>query len=184
VYAFEPWGRVRARIAEKVALNKLHNVTIRATGLGREDAVLPFVTPLDENTGQGTFRTDTGVEASETLPIARGDGWFAAHDIRPNLMKIDVEGLEPDVLAGLAETIPRLPADHRHRVERLEPRRRQAARVPAVRLPRLRPDQPGRPPLPPDPRRRGPPLRDRAGPRRSRHPHARPRRAPRDRRVG
>lgn len=108
VHAFEPWQPVRERLEARIALNRLRNVTVHPLGLGRDDAALPFAAPGGgKNAGQGTFRTDPGFGDGELLPVANGDRYFTQHGIAPDLMKIDVEGLEPDVLAGLTETIAR-----------------------------------------------------------------------------
>ena len=111
VHAFEPYEPVRRRIEEKIADNRLGNILVHPVGLGAADAGLPFYAPVSFNQGQGTFLpgiVGTGGAPVGELQVARADAWFPAHGIdRVDLIKIDVEGFEPNVLRGMRAVIER-----------------------------------------------------------------------------
>jgi FkbM family methyltransferase len=109
VIAVEPYGNARREIFQKVGENRLRNIVVHAVGLGDRDGEAPFYAPTGANGGQGTFHRERGVAVGRPigkLPVVRGDALLAGAG-RIDLIKIDVEGYEPEVLAGLAETITR-----------------------------------------------------------------------------
>lgn len=111
VVAFEPNPTNAARLRENVAINRLENVEIRQVAIGKEagTATLAF-TPREGGCGTLTPADDRqrAIDVSvETLDRLVGDGLPP-----PSFMKIDVEGLECDLLEGaratLVEHAPRL----------------------------------------------------------------------------
>ena len=103
VIAVEPYAEVRAQTAGKIAANGLHNVTLLPVGFAAADAVLSFVPPAGENSGTGSFHHPEGTAGTIPLRVRRGDDALAEIAApRLDLVKIDVEGFERDVLAGLA----------------------------------------------------------------------------------
>lgn len=109
VHAFEPFEPVRAALVEKIEVNRLDNVEVHPFGLGDRNTSLPFHAPLGPNQGTGSFMAEhtTNTAATIQLPIVVGDE-FAQRLARLDLIKIDVEGFERQVLAGLKETLERL----------------------------------------------------------------------------
>jgi len=108
VHAFEPFEPVRRALLEKVAANGLANVTVHAFGLGDATEALPYAAPVGANQGSGRFLQPLeDAPAGDALPIVKGDE-FAASLARLDMVKIDVEGFEPQVLGGLRETLARL----------------------------------------------------------------------------
>src|SRR5262249_2660481 len=64
--------------------------------------------PATQNTGQGAFRPGAHAADGATLllPVRRGDDVLAEAGVdRPHVIKIDTEGFERRVLAGLARTL-------------------------------------------------------------------------------
>lgn len=108
VHAFEPWAPLCESIEEKIALNGLRNITVHRYGLGDKSGTIPFFAPHDENHGSGSFVPEHSPGNREMLlPVVRGDE-FGATLTRLDLVKIDVEGFEPEVIRGLRATLARL----------------------------------------------------------------------------
>jgi FkbM family methyltransferase len=97
VESFEPFEPVRQKLAHSASLNPDLSIRIHSYGLGDQDCVLSFAPPDNENFATGHF-TNTG---TIELPIRRGDDVSADP---PTLVKIDVEGMEADVLRGALRT--------------------------------------------------------------------------------
>lgn len=112
VHAFEPFDQVRERLQHHIQLNQLHNIAVHPVGLGRETHLQTFYAPTGSNQGVGSFIEDSqdkGNEAIGELQIFNGDDYFEQQRIiQPVLMKIDVEGLEKEVLEGLHKTLARV----------------------------------------------------------------------------
>jgi len=106
-YGFEPWKPVRERAKHNLALNKITHIKIFDFGLSDKLDKLPFQPPLNNNLGMGTFLINKNDEEASciTLPIKKGDDILIANNIRPSVIKIDVEGYEKRVLVGLKNTI-------------------------------------------------------------------------------
>jgi FkbM family methyltransferase len=107
VFAFEPFAPVRERLLEKARLNPKLPIRVLAFGLADRDAVLSFTPPSGANVGTGSFGGD-GAQTALALPVRRGDAAVAELGLPPvGILKIDVEGFEAEVLAGLRATIGR-----------------------------------------------------------------------------
>jgi FkbM family methyltransferase len=104
--AFEPEPRNAALLERNVALNGLESrVTIRRTALG-EAAGRGELRLHPRNKGAHSLSLWPSVDGREVVgvPIERADAAFDELGLRPadvTLMLIDVEGFEPQVIAGL-----------------------------------------------------------------------------------
>jgi FkbM family methyltransferase len=111
IYAFEPYARVHDKFAERIRQNGLRHIDLFAFGLGDEDGEANYYAPVTLNQGSGSFVAGVSPYNSRTsirLPIVRGDRLVEEKNLLPpDLIKIDVEGSERLVLAGLARTIQR-----------------------------------------------------------------------------
>ena len=107
VHAFEPFPPVIERLEQLLTINGIKNVEVHKVGLGKTEETIPFHPPRKDNLGGGSFDPSSSAAVwPNELPIVIGDKWFKEHEIKnPLLFKIDVEGFEKKVLAGLRETL-------------------------------------------------------------------------------
>lgn len=108
IVSFEPNPTALEYLHQHKDLNDCTNLQICEVGLGKENASLPFLQDPGNNLGMSHFlqETEDPTTATSCLNIRIGDQMveeLAIHDI--DYIKIDVEGLELDVLTGLRKTI-------------------------------------------------------------------------------
>lgn len=113
VICYEPNSKNRNRLMENIRLNHLENVQVRKLGIGSAagNATMVFSplmsggASLEEGIAEKIRRSDANA-VSEQIVVATLD-----QDIReaslppPDLLKIDVEGLELEALKGARETV-------------------------------------------------------------------------------
>lgn len=105
VHAFEPQRVLFQMLCANAALNSLHNVHARQVALGAEDGEISVPT-LDYNRPNNFGGLSLGGEhPGETVPLGTIDGLGLS---RVELIKVDVEGMEAEVLKGGRGTIERL----------------------------------------------------------------------------
>lgn len=108
VRAFEPVAALARQIEARLAANGLRNVTVCNFGLGEKTEELPFFASDDANAGTGTFVPGYFDRSATTIQVRQGDEALAGFDdCAIDFIKIDVEGFEPFVLAGLSRTLRR-----------------------------------------------------------------------------
>jgi FkbM family methyltransferase len=80
-------------------------VTVHPVGLGNTDEVLELQAPRSGSPIGSLVRRFDDAEHIQ-VPVRRGDAYITERNLPPpDVIKIDVEGFEPQVFAGLAETI-------------------------------------------------------------------------------
>ena len=104
VFAFEPFPPVRAELRRKFEANPGLPVCVFEFGMGDSDARLRFRPPSGANMGTGSFIDGTSDEGEQIeLQVRLGDAVFGELGLPAiDILKIDVEGFECQVLAGLA----------------------------------------------------------------------------------
>jgi FkbM family methyltransferase len=111
VHAFEPFPPVANRCRQMIELNHFQNIHLHEVGLGDQETSVPFHAPEDANMGGGRFlsQEDRGRAGSTgEYRIVVGDKRLEQSGIsHVELIKIDVEGYEQHVLAGLSSTLRR-----------------------------------------------------------------------------
>lgn len=110
VHAFEPNPELWAPFQQNVELNGLDNVVLHQVGLSDADGHAPFFNVASTNRGMGTFcgaeQYDLPLEQTATLPVRHAGRYFAEFGIADvDLVKIDVQGLEPNILASLTRIL-------------------------------------------------------------------------------
>lgn len=108
VVAIEPNTRLHAQFRENLALNGISNIGIHDVALGSADRDGKLYLGADSG-GSSLLKTanDLGGGDSVDVMVRAGDSFIRDHAVegRIGLIKIDVEGLEAQVLKGFAGTI-------------------------------------------------------------------------------
>lgn len=109
IHAFEPWPAARDRLRELMAANGVESVTVHPFALGEAEQELPFYAPASANLGTGSFCPGVNHNsAAGSLRVRRGDDVVAELGLtRLDIIKIDTEGFEARVLAGLRDSLER-----------------------------------------------------------------------------
>ena len=115
VITYEPNPVSHARAAENIRLNKLQNVMLRNVGVGAEagelrlvyDPLMPGAASGDPMVG-GQISDMAEQVRQTTVRVVRLDDDIRGSDLpAPDLMKVDVEGMELGVLRGAKDTLVR-----------------------------------------------------------------------------
>lgn len=116
VIGFEPMPTNRSVYIDNKSVNQLDNVWVEKRALSDETGEAEFAIRESIHAGHGRHSLDTGdYDKLHTITVetARADDLVASGDLPvPNVVKIDVEGAEPLVLEGMAETLSRDACQH------------------------------------------------------------------------
>lgn len=113
VHAFEPHPRMAAMAEINALMNDGVTYTvIRAACGARSDRSTLRLARISGNIGDSTMLTDaTSTGPTSVVDVIRLDEHCRDHQLRPDLVKIDVEGFEQQVLEGMGNLlIERIPA--------------------------------------------------------------------------
>lgn len=108
IYLFEPQTLMTDLLTQTMALNQITNWQICNYGLSNEAKELTLYQHLDGNNGASTFVSELSCTDHHKIicPVLIGDQVVSQLNItKVDFIKIDVEGFEAKVLAGLSETI-------------------------------------------------------------------------------
>jgi FkbM family methyltransferase len=111
VHAYEPVPANFERLQENIALNRLSNVRPNRVAVSDEEGEVSLGLRDERLVGNSTCDYTVGAELSSvTAPTTSLDGYLDAQGpARVRLIKIDVEGFEYRVLAGLERTLTEAP---------------------------------------------------------------------------
>jgi FkbM family methyltransferase len=112
VYAFEPNPVALEKLNLHITKNSIENITVFPVGLSDVAETLAFESPTSTNLGTGRFlRADQEIPTTAKvmhLKTEIGDSVLRDQGIEDvDFIKIDVEGLEIEVMRGLQNTIHR-----------------------------------------------------------------------------
>jgi FkbM family methyltransferase len=107
VYAFEPSARIRRRLERNVELNAMRQITVRPEAVTEHAGVVRLIEPQGVgNDGLAYVQTNGGNAGVEVRAI-RLDELPEFLDPSPHLIKVDVEGGEPEVFRGATALLDR-----------------------------------------------------------------------------
>ena len=113
IVAFEPGARMRELLRRSLALNADRSVELVAAACWDEDAMVSFSVSDDpRNTGLSSTSAQFADAGGAAVPGVRLDRWCAERALRPELVKIDVEGAELHVLRGAEGLLRGAPPAH------------------------------------------------------------------------
>jgi len=105
VHAFEPSARIRSRLCRNVSLNRFTQIFVRPQAVGSRAGVVQLVEP-EGNVNDGLAYVDKRGECRGVdVEAIRLDDLEEFTARPPALIKVDVEGGEPDVFAGAARIL-------------------------------------------------------------------------------
>lgn len=113
VHAFEPIPDMQALIERSIARNRIRNVELHRVALGAESGELMLSVPRGHSGAASLLPTREHAEDIHlTVPVQTLSDALSASDIEKiRLVKVDVEGFEPQVFEGAAELFARTPPD-------------------------------------------------------------------------
>jgi FkbM family methyltransferase len=99
VHAFEPSPAIFAQLARTIEANGLTGVHLIEAGLSDIDATLRLPVPHEDNHTPSLL--DETASAHDEVKVMRLDDYLESNHIkRVDLLKMDVEGFEPNILRG------------------------------------------------------------------------------------
>lgn len=118
VVAVEAIPSTAGRLRRNIERNSLTNIRVVEAAVSDEKGDLELHVPTEYNRGATSVIDSEGSVEAFTVPAAPlGDLLTADEIARTRVVKIDVEGAEPEVLSGLLPLLPDMPADVEIQVE-------------------------------------------------------------------
>ena len=116
VHAFEPNPSTASDLRRVLALNEISNVTVNETAVSDRIGTATFVQLLTQNVQRESSHLNTAERDGTTpaagthwitVPTTTLDNYVLSRELRPSMLKIDVEGADLPVLYGSMETLRR-----------------------------------------------------------------------------
>ena len=108
IYAFEPVSFIRARLSKNAIINNCTGIKVYACALGCDSKIIDLNIPF----GPTIFSSGTSIVYSKntnTIEVAKIDGYDSLNLPPPDLVKIDAEGAEELVLQGMKNSLVKNP---------------------------------------------------------------------------
>jgi FkbM family methyltransferase len=104
IYTFEPTKDSFANMQKTIELNNSKNIIPQNLGLGsKEESIELFLNGSASSVNHNCLNTDQ----KETINITTVDKFVEKNNIEVGLIKVDIEGYEPELIKGAIETIKR-----------------------------------------------------------------------------
>jgi FkbM family methyltransferase len=111
VLALEPNPTARAQLEANVALNELENVLVRPVAVAAEPGTAQLHVPATPDPSFSSLEPGRFAEGDPVeVEVSTVDAEVEAAGLEPMVVKIDVEGTELDVVAGMEKTLEAKPA--------------------------------------------------------------------------
>lgn len=106
VYSFEPYKKMYDILVDRIEKNNIKNIHPYNFGLGSINKISDFFAPIGINSGVGSFIKGENTHFFGKLEIKNGDDFLKEINIQNiDFIKIDVEGMEKDVILGIMDII-------------------------------------------------------------------------------
>jgi FkbM family methyltransferase len=106
VLAFEPNPAARSQLEDNVALNGCDNVLVLAAAAGAAAGRATLHVPASADPSFSSLEGERFAEGEPVdVEVTTVDAAVREHGLRPSFVKVDVEGLEVDVVRGMSETV-------------------------------------------------------------------------------
>jgi FkbM family methyltransferase len=115
VFAFEPHPQNYSLLKKNISLNGLTNITLVPKAVSNESGTA-LLREARRSSGHTIKQLPAWLEpvgipnqAEFSVETVRLDEFFATHPVQPRLVKIDIEGAEPDALEGMRHLLKSSP---------------------------------------------------------------------------
>ena len=109
VYSFEPSPINLKYLKMNIIQNKFNNIQVIESAVGSECGFVNFIMPSQAGANSTVARNVPLDVTFSKVPVITIDNWVKSLNLNQiDLIKIDVEGFEPNVLIGAAKTITQL----------------------------------------------------------------------------
>lgn len=105
VYSFEPYKKVFDLMIERIKYNNIKNIECFNVGLGKEDSLKDFFPAIGPNQGMGSFLSEDSLNSIGKLEVKDASKFILNKTNKVDVIKIDVEGMESQVVDGLSDLI-------------------------------------------------------------------------------
>lgn len=110
IFSFEPVESIFLQLKKNIELNGFKIEAIKKA-VSNFDGTSKIKVPLNPHEGSPSFYLDIKNHRVETCEVITLEKFILENKLKPSLMKIDVEGLEAEVLSGMGEYLKKFMPD-------------------------------------------------------------------------